>query len=197
MPSDPRLDRAIELIDDLNRQDPTTIKIGPDVLPRELAHSRFMTAWVLRLKPDAGPELLLAARAHHLQRWRIPRDSQPEGRRGYLRWRTGLHEFHATETARVLAEAGYDDATADRVGHIIRKRDLRRDPDVQTLEDALCLVFLETGFTALRRKQGDDKIADIIRKTIKKMSPAAQALALELDLPEPEMEFLARVATGD
>ncbi len=197
MPADPRFDRAIELIDDLNRQDPTTIKIGDKTLPRELAHSRFMTHWVLRLDPDAGPELLLAARAHHLQRWRIPRDSQPEGRRGYLRWRTGLHEFHATNTARVLAEAGYDDTTADRVGHIIRKRDLRRDPDVQILEDALCMVFLETGFTALRREQGDDKTADILRKTINKMSPAARDLALELDLPEPEMAFLTRVATGD
>ena len=197
MPSDPRFDRAIKLIDDLNRQDPTNIKIGDEVFPRELAPSRLMTDWVLRLNPNAAPELLLAARAHHLQRWRVPRDSQPEGRRGYLRWRTGLHEFHATETARVLADAGYDDATADRVGHIIRKRDLRRNPDVQTLEDALCLVFLETGFADLRREQGDDKTADILRKTVKKMSPDAQAVALELDLPKSEKEFLTRVATGD
>ncbi len=197
MPSDPRFDRAIDLIDDLNRQDPNTVQIGDQVVPRELAHSRFMTDWVRRLNPEAGPELLLAARAHHLQRWRIPRDSQPEGRTGYLRWRTGLHQFHATETARVLGEAGYDDTTADRVGNIIRKRNLRRDPEVQTLEDALCLVFLETGFTDLRHEQGDDKTADILRKTIKKMSPAGQTFALTLDLPESDRKFLAEVAGGD
>ena len=31
--------------------------------------------------------LLLAARAHHLRRWELPRDSYPVGRAGYLRWR--------------------------------------------------------------------------------------------------------------
>ena len=196
MANDQRFERAIEIIDDLNRQDPTSVEIGGETVPRELAHSRLMTDWVLRLQPDAGPELLLAARAHHLQRWRVPRDSQPAGRRGYLRWRTGLHEFHAVETARAMTEAGYDQATADRVGDIIRKRDLRRDPEVQVLEDALCLVFLETGFAALRAKQGDEQIAEILRKTIRKMSPAGQKQALQLDLSEADRKFLAEIAAG-
>ena len=197
MITDPRFHRAIVIIDDLNRQDPHTVDLGGETVPRELAHSRLMTDWVLRLDPDAGPELLLAARAHHLRRWHIPRESFPAGRSGYLRWRTGLHEFHASETARALGEAGYDEATTARVGDIIRKRDLRRDPEVQTLEDALCLVFLETGFAELRQSQGDDKTADILRKTIKKMSPAAATFALALDLPQTDLDFLTSVATTD
>ncbi|MDP6349989.1 MAG: DUF4202 domain-containing protein [Chloroflexota bacterium] len=196
MAHDPRFDRAFEIIDDLNRRDPTVIEIGGESVPRELAHSRLMTDWVLRLQPDASAELLLAARAHHLRRWEIPRDSEPAGRSGYLRWRAGLHEFHAAEAARALAEAGYDEGTAERVGQIIRKHDLRRDPEVQVLEDALCLVFLETGFAALRAKQGDEQTAEILRKTLKKMSPAGQRHALQLDLPAADRAFLTEIA-GD
>jgi hypothetical protein len=196
MAHDPRFDRAFEIIDELNRQDPTAIRIGGESVPRELAHARLMTDWVLRLQPDASAELLLAARAHHLRRWQVPRDSEPAGRAGYLRWRAGLQEFHATEAARALTEAGYDESTADRVGAIIRKHDLRRDPEVQVLEDALCLVFLETGFAALRARQGDDSTAAILRKTLKKMSPAGQRHALRLDLAEADREFLAEIAAG-
>ncbi len=196
MSHDPRFDRAFEIIDELNRQDPTAIEIGGESVPRELAHSRLMTDWVLRLQPDASAELLLAARAHHLRRWQVPRDSEPAGRSGYLRWRAGLQEFHAAGAARALAEAGYDEATTDRVGAIIRKHDLRRDPEVQVLEDALCLVFLETGFAALRAKQGDEQTAEILRKTLKKMSPAGRRHALRLDLSEADRKFLTEIAAG-
>ena len=46
-------------------------------------------------------------------------------------------------------------------------------PEAQTLEDGLCLVFLETQFADLRAQHPAAKIADIVQKTWRKMSPAA------------------------
>ena len=93
----------------------------------------------------------------------------------------------------MLEEVGYDQELISRVKDIICKRNLRRDPEVQTLEDALCLVFLETGFSDLRKKYGDDKTADILRKTIKKMSAEGARQALALELPKTDHDFLAMV----
>ena len=113
-----------------------------------------MTEWLARLDPDADDAQLLAARAHHLRRWTLPRSTYPEGRAGYLRWRTALKKQHAEEVAAILADVGYDAATIDRVQRIIRKEGLGTDPQVQTHEDALCLVFLETQLAEHGRRAG-------------------------------------------
>ena len=107
-------------------------------------HAELVTEWVERLRPDASEPLLLAARGHHFRRWTVPRASAPAGRAGYLRWRKSLQEQHARELGALLADAGYDADTIARVQAIVRKEDLAHDPEVQVLEDALCLVFLET-----------------------------------------------------
>ena len=41
---------------------------------------------------------------------------------------------------------------------------------MQTHEDALCLVFLETQLAETADDLGDDKMVDVIRKTAAKMS---------------------------
>src|SRR5437763_1628367 len=111
-----RFDRAIAAIDAANADDPNRITVAGEERPKELAHAELVTAWVERLRPDAGEALLLAARAHHLRRWAIPRDSYPEGRKGYLRWRRDLEDRHAVEAGEILRDAGYDAATVDRAG---------------------------------------------------------------------------------
>jgi hypothetical protein len=176
-----RFDQAIAAIDAANADDPHTIEVRGQVRPKELAHAELMTEWLERLDPEADDGQRLAARAHHLRRWTVPRSSYPEGRAAYLRWRTALKQQHAEEVAAILAGVGYDDATIDRVQRIIRKEGLGTDPAVQTHEDALCLVFLETQLAATVDDLGDEKMLDVIRKTAAKMSD--RALGLVGDLP--------------
>ena len=143
-----------------------------------------MTDWVRRLDPDATDLQLIAARAHHLRRWSVPRSSYPDGRSGYLRWRTALCKQHGEEVAAILAEVGYDEAEIDRVRSIVRKDGLARDPQVQTHEDALCLVFLTTQFDELSERLGDEHIVEVVRKTLTKMSEEGIGRAVELPLSE-------------
>ena len=82
-----------------------------------------------------------------------------------------------------------------RAQDLVRKKNLRRDPDAQALEDALCLVFLETQFGEFRTRQTDDRTASILRKTWDKMSDQARALALDLELSPDDRRFL-REALG-
>jgi len=189
-----RLDRAIARIDARNSDDPNRILIRGVEQPKEQTHAGLVTAWVSRLVAEPSEELLLASRAHHIRRWTIARDSHPDGRIGYLAWRRALQDMHASELAAIMDAEGYPPEAIQRAGEIIRKRGLARDADVQALEDALCLVFLETQFQDLARKLDEPKMIDVLRKTMKKMSPQGIQFALELGLEPPQRSLLLRAA---
>ena len=191
-----RLLRVIELIDGLNRDDPTTELVDGLARPHELAYAERLTAWVQRLDPHASEVLLIAARGQHVQRWTIPRSRYPMTRQGYLRWRETLKTFHATTVGTLMRQAGYAEGDVARVQVIMSKRHLTEDSDTQTLEDALCLVFLETQFTDLKHKTPDDKMRDIVRKTWLKMSARGRATAMQLPLGREERQFLVETLSG-
>ncbi|HEY3143505.1 MAG TPA: DUF4202 domain-containing protein [Acidimicrobiales bacterium] len=186
-----RFAQAIAAIDAANADDPVTLVLDGVERPKELAHAELMTHWVRQLDPGATEAQLLAARAHHLRRWSLSRQDFPEGRAGYLRWRTRLKRQHAEDVAGILEAAGYDQATIERVQHIIRKDGLGRDGDaaVQVHEDALCLVFLQTQLVEVADQLGEDKTIDVLRKTAQKMSEAGLQAAGRLDL-DPEGQRL-------
>lgn len=168
-----RLGAVLRQIDLTNSQDPHQ---------RELPYSEKLTAFVLQLKPQASEELRIAARGQHIGRWVIPRETFEMTRGGYLRWREELKKYHAATVGTIMHDAGYDDAAIIRVRNIILKKKIKEDPDTQTIEDALCLVFLDTQFDDLKAKTPPDKMKEIIRKTWAKMSLEGQAAALKLKL---------------
>jgi hypothetical protein len=196
MPSD-RLAGAVAAIDEANAHDPNVLVIDGVERPKEQAHAEMMTAWVLRLDPDADELQLLAARAHHLRRWSLPRTDYPDGRSGYLRWRTALKARHAEEVGEILVRGGYEPSEIERVQRIIRKQDLRTDPATQVHEDALCLTFLQTQFDELAAKLGDERTVEVVRKTLAKMSDQGRAEALALALPPSEVALVEQALGSD
>jgi len=187
-----RLQTAIEAFDRANAEDPNQIEDRGTRRPRELVEAERLSAWVLRLEPNASEALRLAARCQHIRRWEIPRASFPEGRVGYLQWRTQLARFHADTAARLLTEVGYEQAVIDAVRRINLKQNLHSNPDTQTIEDALCLEFLEFEFTDFAAKHPEEKVLEIVRKTWKKMSPRGHEFALKLPLGEPALALVKR-----
>jgi hypothetical protein len=194
---DERLTLALAAIDRANAEDPERIDVDGVARPKELVHAERVTHWVRQLVSDPTDEQLIAARAHHLRRWELPRSSHPEGRAGYLRWRTEQKKRHAAAVGAILTEVGYDDAVVARVGDLVAKRGLGRDPQAQVHEDALCLVFLELQYDAVADQLGDDHTVDVLRKTMTKMSPEAIALAVDLPLSGHGRSLLERAAGQD
>ncbi len=192
-----RFTLAIDAIDAANADDPNRIEVDGEPRPKEQAHAELVSGWVRRLDPQASELQLLSARAHHLRRWTLPRADYPEGRAGYLRWRTDLKKQHADEVGTILAAVGYDADEIERVQDIIRKRDLSSDPAVQTHEDALCLVFLQTQLDDTLAKLDDDEHRiDVLRKTAKKMSAEALEIAGGLDYSPDTAALLERALAG-
>ncbi len=103
-----------------------------------------------------------------------------------------LAKGHAQRSAEILAKAGYEQDTIDAVQRINLKQQMRLHPDVQTMEDALCLTFLEHEFAEFADKHDDQKLIEILAKTWRKMSPRAREAALGLPLAGRPAELVAR-----
>jgi Domain of unknown function (DUF4202) len=195
-PAPGRFDTAIAAIDLANAEDPNELVYQGMARPKELLHSEMMTEWVLRLDPHADECQLLAARAHHFRRWTSPRGDFPDGRAGYLRWRTRAKSRQAEEVGALLAEHGYGPDEIERVGEIIRKEHRTTDPAVQTHEDALCLVFLDTQLTELADKLGDDEVVEVLVKTIPKLSARGVEAVSQLSLSPRGAELVHRAVSA-
>lgn len=192
-----RLARTLALIDAANAEDPIS-EPGNDghPQPRALLYGRRMSAQLERFAPDASTALRIAARAQHIQRWTIPRSDYPMDRPGYHRWRRTLAGFHAERTGEIMTETGYPSETIARVQSLLRKENLKTDPDTQTLEDVICLVFLRHYLVDFAQPHDDEKVIGILQRTWGKMSPRGQKAALALAL-HPEVERLVGLALAD
>ena len=188
---------AIRRFDEENGRDPHIVDAEGSAHPYELLYAKRLTDWVLRLCPDASEPLLLAARCQHICRWMIPRTSYEMTRGGYLQWRNDLKRFHATKSAEILREVGYDEATIERVVDLNLKKQLSQDPDCQILEDALCLVTIQYQLSDLVAKTDPAKMIGILQKTWKKMSNKARDFALALPLSDDEKRLIERALATD
>ncbi len=179
---------AIARFDAENSRDPN-LENGR---PRELLYAERLTGWVLKLAPNASEPLLLAARCQHICRWESSREDYPATRAGYLKWRADLKKFHAEKSGAILRDVGYDDNTVRCVQELNLKKNFPADPECRVLEDALCLVFLKFQFAPLAAKSEDEKMINALRKSWAKMTDAARAEALKLNLGTRETDLIAR-----
>ena len=179
-----KLEQAFNLFDTYNQQDPSEVIWNGQHYPAEYFYGIKLYEWVKKLDPEASESLLLASRCQHIGRWEIARKAYPEGRVGYLRWRNDLSKFHAQKAAEILQQLGYEMDMIARVKEIILKKQLKTNTEVQTMENALCLVFLEFQYDDLIKKQPAEKMIDILQKTWAKMSDSGRQVALSLTYRE-------------
>lgn len=185
-------EQALARFDEVNARDPRSEMVHGESVPKELIYGRRMSERLSAFAPDASVALKLAARGQHIARYEIPRDQYPKNRIGYLRWRTDLYKHHADTAQKVLEEVGYDSETIDRVRSLLQKKNLKRDPETQTLEDVACLVFLEHYMDAFEETQDEEKMVQIVQKTWNKMSERGRKAALGLEVSDRVRQIVDR-----
>lgn len=184
MISQEQLSSAIEAIDKANQADPNTTEFNGQHIPTELLYGQRMSLCLSKFAADASPELQIAARAQHIQRWQLKRSDFPMNKAGYYKWRTQLGRFHAEQTMQILQELKVEPESVEKVGALLRKENLKKDAQMQCLEDVICLVFLTYYFEPFAEKHQEEKLISILQKTWAKMSPQGHEAALQLELPE-------------
>lgn len=172
---------AIDRFDAANEADPNLEMSEGKACPKELLYAQRMTARLAQYEPDASEALRLAARAQHICRWKIPRNEYSLDRDGYRLWRTALAQMHGDIAAEIMRQVGYPENMCAQVSALLQKdRMTLAESDGQTLEDVVCLVFLEFYFVPFAAQYSPAKLASIVRKTWNKMSARGQQAALAL-----------------
>ncbi len=187
-----KIGKAFELFDTYNREDPHIMIWDGIEYPVEYFFALQLNKWINKLEPRAGEALQLASRCQHIGRWKIPRNQYPIGKAGYFKWRSDLAKFHAEVAGELLSQAGYSREEIIVVQHILLKENLKSDDEVQAMENALCLVFLQFQYEDFISKHEDDKVIRILRKTWKKMSEAGRDAASSLVFGEKGKTLLMK-----
>ena len=98
--------------------------------------------------------------------------------------------------SQICIDCGYSEDDALRVAHLIRKEDLKKDEETQTLEDVACLVFLDDQFEEFEKQHDEEKIVRILQKTWGKMSEKGHELALSLPMSERCKDLVSKALAG-
>ena len=177
-------------IDAENAQDPNSEVDQSKTYPKELLYSNRMYERLMDFCPNASEEVQIAAKAQHICRWKVARESYPMDRVGYLKWREDLKKFHAKLTAEILDRAGFPQEFIDRVSFLIEKKLLKKDAETQLLEDVICLVFLEYYLDPFVHKHNTEKLKNIILKTWNKMSERGHQEALKINFNPTNLQLI-------
>lgn len=190
-----QLEKTLAAFDAANAQDPNLETVNGKPIPKELVYSLRMTERLHQFLPTASVELQLAARSQHICRWKIPRSNYPMDRQGYKKWRLELAAFHGETAGEIMLAQGYGADDIHRVKDLLLKRGLKRDDEVQALEDVICLVFLEFYLEDFATKHDEAKLIDIIQKTWNKMSDDGHNAALKLPFSDAMLALVNKALT--
>lgn len=155
-------------------------------------YARRMSQRLSCFAPGADEAVKLAARCQHIGRWEIPREKYPRDRKGYFRWRNEEKDHHARIAEKILRDCGYGDDMIEKVQMLLLKKELFTNADTQLLEDVVCLVFIEFYLEDFASRHDDEKVVDILRKTLRKMSERAKMTASEIHLSEKIHSLIKR-----
>lgn len=186
------LTQVFEKIDQANAEDPNHEIVEGKSVAKELIYGQRMSNQLATFAPNSSPALQIAARAQHIQRWKSQRSSYPAGLQGYKQWRSELGKFHAEKTEEILQSLGHSEKLIADVKNLLQKKQLKQNPDTQTLEDVICLVFLEYYLEDFAAKHDEEKLIAIIQKTWRKMSEHGQQAALKLPLSEEMLSLVGK-----
>ena len=189
-----QLQKAFDAFDLYNSADPNREIFEGDTYPKEVLYALRMTEKLHEFAIDLPDYLQLAARSQHIGRWEIARNAYPMDRKGYSQWRSQLKMHHAAVADKILKESGYGLETIEKVKELLLKKQLQQNPDTQLLEDVICLVFIQYYLDEFAAKHEDEKVVDIIKKTLKKMSPQGIDAALQIPVSVKVSDLISKAA---
>ena len=192
-----QLENTLAAFDAANLEDPNTELVDGKMVAKEWIYAQRMSAQLHAFYADPSAVLQLAARSQHICRWKSPRSDYPMDKSGYKKWRLDLAQLHGNIAGDIMASHGYDEDSIARVKDLLLKRSLKRDEEVQALEDVICLVFIEFYLEDFANKHDEEKLIDIIRKTWNKMSTKGHEAALKLPLCDAMLGLVGKALKAD
>ncbi len=189
------LQEAFSMFDAYNATDTNQEEFEGKTYAKEVLYAERMTKKLNDYAPEAPEYMQLAVRCQHIGRWEIARNSYPMDRPGYLMWRSQLKLHHAKIAEPILKACGYDEETIEKVKALLLKKQLKQNPDTQLIEDVICLVFVEYYLDDFAKQHSEEKMVDILKKTLKKISPRGIEEALKINMTDHVKQLILKAAS--
>jgi len=186
--------KAFAAFDLYNSKDPNIETFQEKPMAKELLYAMRMTEKLNAFSPASPEHVQLAARCQHIGRWEIPRSTYPMDRKGYLQWRNELKTHHSKIAEKILSDCGYAADLIEKVKFLVQKKQLFQNPETQLLEDVICLVFVHYYLSDFAQRHEEEKVIDILRKTLKKMSAHAIDEAHKLPMTQEIKGLILKAA---
>jgi hypothetical protein len=158
--------------------------------PAEVLYSQRMVEILDMINPDSSYVLKLAAQCQHFRRWEVPRGYFPYDRRGYHQWRRAVMDYQLVKTKELLLKVGLESDDIEQIVTTLFEQGNRLNPNAQMIMDAACLVFLKWYMEPFAAKHQSEKVTDILRKTMRKMSTNGKCFISQLNLPVSALQIL-------
>ena len=189
-----KLTKTIEDFYHIHAQDPNKIVVDGEVSTHELIYTQRLVAMLADYVPHASIELLLAAHCQHLRRWAVDRSDFQMDKQGYYQWRKAEAVNQSDAARQVLESRGWDENLVETVIALICKKSLNNKEEAQQLEDVVCLTFVKYYLEEFADKHDEDKMIDIIKKTMAKMSAKAIERTAVLNLSGRVLELVGKAS---
>ena len=174
--------KAVELINSVHNQDPTSETIDGAEIKAELLYSQRMLSILKKVQPNASLELQLAAQCQHISRWSIPRATFSMDKKGYYQWRAAIMEHQLNVTTNTLKQANIADESIAVVVDALKNKADKTNINASIIEDTACLTFIKWYLVPFAGQFDPEKAKVILQKTANKMSERGLKLIPELQL---------------
>ncbi|MEW5317614.1 MAG: hypothetical protein WDW38_008898 [Sanguina aurantia] len=213
-----RLNKTLQMIDDINSNDPQKSDVNGVPAPYRLVYSSWVSKWVTALDPNGPDELFILARGKNVEGWKlseIRRDDYAHNSGGNKQWKMDRKKWLANRCTGIMKEAGYGEASTAIVYDVMMEKDLPDPNDmryfdlvasfgqinyrklelvqmVQTLRDADALVFLEHSFPRAFDQLPIDEVLGLANVELRAISQRCMKAALDLPWTPVQQKLLLK-----
>ncbi len=164
--------------------------IKKSLVPEDLPHSKNTLKWLLKLKPDAGEALKIAALGHDIERAMEERKVRRDNYKSYNEFK----DAHALNSAKIIAETmrgcKISRELIDGVYFLVRNHERGGNNGVTVLKDADTISFFDVNLPYYFARNSAEETKKRWLWGYKKLSSNLKKIVAEFDYQDKELRSL-------
>ena len=173
-----------------------TLKRSP--FEMENIHAQTVHKWVLKLKPDAGESLQIAALAHDIDR------AITGIMEKHLKDYSKINEFkkeHALRSAQFISDImkkhNYSENEINKVRNLVENHEVGGDEEMNILRDADSIAYFEYNIPVYLKHTNIERTKGKIRFMYKRIPENIQGIVKDLNYQDKKIEALVQEAISE
>lgn len=164
--------------------------VGQSEVPEDLIHSKNTREWVLRLKPNAGTALQIAALGHDIER-------SIKERKVFRKDFSTFNEFkkaHSINSAKILRQIlskhNIDKEVVGKITYLVKHHEFGGDPEADILRNGDSISFFDVNLPFYFRRTSKEDVASRIKWGYARLSGESRDIVKSFKYDNLELDSL-------